>query len=73
MAEPYNSMPQKPWIPVESIPLGEAVLCVNCNFVTRARNHHCPVCESTALLNLGELLERTTAQLAQEGGERNGL
>jgi hypothetical protein len=51
-------MPPKPWTPVESIPLSEAVLCVNCNCITRARNHHCPVCESAALIKLSEMLDR---------------
>ena len=57
MPEPYNSLEPKPWQPVSSIPLAEAVLCENCGCVTRAKNGHCPVCESVALLNLAALLE----------------
>jgi hypothetical protein len=58
MPEPYNSSPERPWQPVDSIPLAEAVLCENCGCVTRAKNGHCPVCESGALLNLATLLDR---------------
>jgi hypothetical protein len=43
-------------IPVESIALADAVLCVDCEMVTAARNGHCPVCGCTALLNLGKVL-----------------
>jgi len=57
MAEPYNSAPPKPWQPVDSIPLAEAVLCANCNCVTRAKNGHCPVCESASIVNLATLLD----------------
>jgi len=57
MAEPYNTAPAKPWQPVDSIPLAEAVLCANCNCVTRAKNGHCPVCESGSVINLAALLD----------------
>jgi hypothetical protein len=60
MPEPYNSAPPKPWQPVDSIPLAEAVLCENCGCITRAKNGHCPVCESVAVLSLAALLERPT-------------
>ncbi len=43
---------------LESIPLAEAVLCVDCNVITRAKNGHCPVCEFTSLLNLATVLDR---------------
>jgi hypothetical protein len=42
----------------ESIPLAEAVLCVDCNMITRAKNGHCLVCESASLLNLASVLDR---------------
>lgn len=58
MAEPYNPLPDKPWQPVDSIPLNEAVLCGNCNAITRARNGHCVVCESVAIVQLEKLLNR---------------
>jgi hypothetical protein len=58
MPEPYNSLPPHPWEPVSSIPLAEAVLCENCHCVARAKNGHCPVCESVAIVNLAALLER---------------
>ena len=43
---------------MESIPLAEAVLCVDCNVITRAKNGHCPVCESASLMNLANVLDR---------------
>lgn len=43
---------------IESIPLAEAVLCESCKMITAAKNGHCPVCGSTALLNLAKVLER---------------
>ena len=39
------------------IPLGNAVLCMDCNCVTDA-NRECPVCSSRALLNLSSVLDR---------------
>lgn len=59
MPEPYNSLEPKPWMPVDSIPLAEAVFCENCQCVTRAKNGHCPVCESVAVVSLTVLLERS--------------
>lgn len=43
----------------DTIPLNEAVLCVNCLMISRAKNGHCPVCAAPAgLLNLANALER---------------
>lgn len=58
MAEPYNSAPPRPFDPVESIPLAEAVLCANCNCITRAKNGHCLVCQSRSVVNLATILDR---------------
>jgi hypothetical protein len=61
MPEPYNSLEPKPWQPVSSIPLAEAALCGNCQCIVIAKNGHCPVCESMAIVNLVALLERRGA------------
>jgi hypothetical protein len=42
--------------PVEIIPVGLAVLCANCNCLTRATNGHCLACGSAAIVNIGKLL-----------------
>jgi len=58
------------WMPVESIPLAEAVLCVNCECVTRARNGHCPVCESQSLVSLARLAGRRRESLHETRYDR---
>jgi hypothetical protein len=57
MTEPYNSMPPKPWMPVEIIPLAVAIYCADCANVTRAKNGQCPACRSTAVVRLSIFLE----------------
>ena len=42
----------------DAIPLKVAVLCEDCKMLTSATNGHCPVCGSTALVNLAKILER---------------
>jgi len=44
-------------LPVEIIPVGQAVLCGNCNNLTRATNGHCLACGSAAVVNLERLLK----------------
>ena len=39
------------------IPLGHAVLCLDCNAVSNA-NRECPACSSRALMNLSSVLNR---------------
>ena len=58
MATPHNQLVERLHAPVESIPLAQAVLCVNCEVITAAKNGHCPVCESVMLLNLANILDR---------------
>ena len=58
MAEPYNSAEAKPFSPVEIIPIGQAVLCADCDAVTRATNGHCLACGSKAVVPLEKLLNR---------------
>jgi|HubBroStandDraft_2_1064218.scaffolds.fasta_scaffold12629_6 rRNA maturation endonuclease Nob1 len=42
------------------IPLKFAVLCAECETISRGRNHQCEVCGSQALLNLAAVLDRTS-------------
>jgi uncharacterized paraquat-inducible protein A len=57
MSIPYNSL-EPQWEPLESIPFDEAILCANCDMITRAKNCRCPVCESTSIVNIANLLNR---------------
>lgn len=41
----------------DSIALADAVLCVNCNTITAAKNGHCPACGSPSLCNLKNILD----------------
>ncbi len=59
MAWPHNSLPPKPWVPVESIPFSEAVLCVDCNLIVKSTNDHCPVCDGHSILRLSAVLDRS--------------
>lgn len=43
------------------VPLKSAVLCVECDAITRGRNHQCEVCGSSALLSLAAILDRNSA------------
>ena len=69
--------------PVEAIPLDDAVLCQNCNVITRPSKHgRCPVCESEAILGLRHTalckeLTRQDEAMSEPGGNsptkrRNG-
>jgi hypothetical protein len=58
-----------------TIPLKSAVLCVDCEAISRGRNNQCELCGSHALMTLACVLDRATqkakaqdalqAQLAQ--------
>lgn len=54
---------------LELIPLAEAVLCANCNVVSRAKNGHCPACAGSgeSLVNLSTVLNRAPG--AQKEGQ----
>lgn len=44
--------------PVELIPLDQAVLCENCQVISRAKNDHCLSCGSHSILHLANVLGR---------------
>ena len=44
--------------PTDVIPLREAVLCVDCENLTRAKNGHCIYCGGHAVLNVAKILDR---------------
>jgi hypothetical protein len=46
---------------VEIIPLRVAVLCENCQCITRASNSHCRSCGSHSVLPLASLIDRKAA------------
>ncbi len=46
----------KDFDPVELIPLGHAVLCEDCQMISRARNDHCLSCGSHSILSLVNVL-----------------
>lgn len=47
------------------IPLKFAVLCSECEAITRGRNHQCEICGSGALLNLAAILNRDSAPVSK--------
>jgi hypothetical protein len=46
----------KTFEPVELIPLDHAVLCEDCQLISRARNDHCLSCGSHSILSLANVL-----------------
>ena len=73
MTHPYNSL-DRPWTPVESIPLDEAVLCEDCKVITRAKNNHCLVCGGHSIVSLARILDRKAQETkAQSGSADIGL
>jgi len=46
---------------VVSISLKLAVVCVNCEEITRGRGNRCEVCGSTSLLSLPNIMNRTSS------------
>jgi hypothetical protein len=56
---------------LNSVPLQNAVLCVNCEVVSDSRNGHCVVCGSASLLCLARVLgERKNPQIRAWFAER---
>ena len=49
----------------ETISLRSAVLCVECEAISRGRNNQCEVCGSRALLNLWTILNRDSAPVSK--------
>jgi rRNA maturation endonuclease Nob1 len=58
-----------------TIPLKFAVLCAECESISRGRNHACEVCGSQAVLNLAAVLDRNSvpASKPQEVAIRMGV
>lgn len=40
----------------DAVRLRDAVMCVNCEFITASRQGHCRVCGSRSLMNLSRLM-----------------
>lgn len=70
MVAPYNNSEEKPFTPVEIIPIDQAVLCADCNAITRATNGHCLACGSASIVQLEKLLNRAVVTEGVTGGER---
>ena len=49
----------------DAVALADAVLCEQCKNITAAKNGHCPVCLSTALVNLSNTLNREENETLQ--------
>jgi len=49
------------WKPVEIIPIDQAVLCADCDAITRAKNDHCLACGSKSIMHVERLLMARTA------------
>jgi len=39
---------------IQAVKLNEAVLCINCEMITNAKNGHCPMCQSHAVMQLAQ-------------------
>lgn len=48
-------------LPIDVIPLADAVLCMTCNQITRSKNGHCVACGGSAegIVRVQELLDRS--------------
>lgn len=57
MSQPFNTSPARPFTPIQSIELGKAQLCLDCNMITEINNSHCQVCQSHSVLPLAKVLE----------------
>ena len=56
----------KSFEPVELIPLDHAVLCEDCQMISRGRNDHCLSCGSHSILSLASVLGRQPATSLQQ-------
>jgi hypothetical protein len=48
--------PSGPFLPLEALPLLDAVLCADCEIISNSRGDHCEVCGSRSLLSLARIL-----------------
>jgi len=48
--------PSGPFLPLEALPLLEAVLCADCEIISNSRGDCCQVCGSRSLLSLARIL-----------------
>jgi hypothetical protein len=55
MSLPYDSL-EPVWKPPATIPLEEAILCADCDMISRAKDRRCRVCESEAVVSIARLL-----------------
>lgn len=56
MSWPFNTAAPKPFEPIDSIPLGLAQICMDCEMVTESDNDHCRTCGSHSVLKLANIL-----------------
>ena len=57
----------------ETVPLQNAVLCVDCELVTCSRNDECPVCGGRSLLSLAGIIGGTLVDFKQTRLDRQRL
>jgi hypothetical protein len=55
---------------VEAIHLKYAILCVNCECVSKSTQRGCAVCGSTSVLSLSRLLNREKSEIDQPSPRR---
>jgi len=71
MEKLIESIFRKDALPINAIPLGEAVLCLNCETVFEVKERACPLCCSETYLNIGLALgeEETKTRVAAMGAK----
>lgn len=58
---------------IETVPLQNAVLCVDCESVSNSRSNECPVCGSHSLLGLAGMLGGTLVDYQATGFHKQKL
>ncbi|HLK33416.1 MAG TPA: hypothetical protein VKT29_10015 [Terriglobales bacterium] len=57
------------FVPLNLVPLQQAVLCANCEVISDSKNGHCIVCGSPSLISLARVLDGSTRH-AEKGRSR---
>lgn len=53
---PWNHADDRGFVPIQSVPLSRAQLCVDCETITEIDNSHCRTCGSHSVLPLARVI-----------------